>query len=42
MNNIVLDDKTLGDLECIMNGYFSPLETFMGKDDWESVCNDLH
>ena len=42
MNNVVLDDKTLGDLECIMNGYFSPLETFMGKDDWESVCNDLH
>ena len=42
MNSYVLDDKTLCDLECILGGYFSPLNTFMGSDDWSSVCSDLH
>lgn len=40
--NVVLDDKELCDLECILSGVFSPLKTFMNKDDWACVCLDLH
>lgn len=38
----VLDDKTLGDLECLMNGAFSPLSTFMCESDYNQVCENLH
>lgn len=38
---IVLDEKTLCDLECILGGYFSPLTTFMGENDWWNVCQNL-
>lgn len=40
--NIVLDNKTLCDLECIIDGYFSPLNTFMNKNDWYNVCSHMH
>lgn len=40
--NIVLDDKTLCDLECILSGVFDPIETFMNKSDWENVCKSMH
>ena len=39
---ICIDDKTICDLECILSGQFSPLTTFMGENDWKSVCEDLH
>jgi sulfate adenylyltransferase len=35
---ILLDDKTLCDFECIISNLFNPLKTFMNKDDWSSVC----
>ncbi len=40
--NLVLDDKTLCDLECILEGQFHPLNTFMGSADWREVCMNLH
>lgn len=40
--NVVLDDKTLCDLECLMNGYFDPINTFMNEKDWRNVCENLH
>ena len=42
MTNLVIDEKTICDLECIIDGYFNPLNTFMNKKDWESVCENLH
>tara|TARA_B100001093_G_scaffold485647_1_gene520262 strand:+ start:439 stop:2010 length:1572 start_codon:yes stop_codon:yes gene_type:complete len=39
---MILDSKLLGDLICILNGQFFPLETFMKKKDWENVCQNLH
>ena len=37
-----LTDRQICDLELILNGGFSPLTTFMGQKDYESVCADLH
>ena len=42
MKKLVLDQKMLGDLECLLGGYFYPLQTFMNENDWKSVCNTLH
>ena len=39
--NWVLTDRQICDLEMILNGGFSPLGGFLGKDDYESVINDL-
>ena len=39
--NHVLDDKTQCDLECILDGYFSPLTTFMTEKNWKLVCESL-
>ena len=39
---MILDTKCLGDLVCILNGQFSPLNTFMGESDWKNVCENLH
>ncbi len=36
-----LTDRQLCDLELLLNGGFSPLTTFMGETDYESVCNDM-
>lgn len=41
-NQLILDNRTINDLECILNGSFHPLKTFMNKKDWESVCTTLH
>ena len=38
----MLDDKSLCDLECLMDGYFAPLETFMNYNDWQNVCKYMH
>jgi sulfate adenylyltransferase len=38
---IIIDNRTLCDLECLLDGSFYPLKTFMGKDDWESVINKM-
>ncbi|MBH0170583.1 sulfate adenylyltransferase [Fictibacillus sp. 18YEL24] len=34
---IELDPISLSDLECLSNGAFSPLDSFMNKDDYEAV-----
>lgn len=36
-----LTPRQLCDLELLMNGGFSPLEGFLGRDDYESVARDL-
>ena len=40
--NILLDEKTIYDLECLLDGYFEPVNTFMNKEQWMSVCKNLH
>jgi sulfate adenylyltransferase len=37
-----LDPRALSDLQMISTGVFSPLEGFMGRDDYESVVADMH
>ena len=41
MNKIILDDKSLCDLECLLDGYFYPLTTFMDFNDWQNVCKNM-
>ncbi len=36
-----LTGRQVCDLDLLMNGAFSPLEGFMGEQDFESVCNDM-
>ncbi len=36
-----LTQRQLCDVDLLMNGAFSPLEGFLGKADYESVCNDM-
>ena len=36
-----LTGRQLCDLELLLNGGFSPLRGFMGRDDYESVCEDV-
>ena len=36
-----LGERQLCDLELILNGAFSPLEGFLGKDDYEHVLRDM-
>jgi sulfate adenylyltransferase len=36
-----LTPRQLCDLEMLMSGAFSPLETFLGKTDYESVCEKM-
>ena len=38
---VVLDEKTMCDLECILDGHFAPITTFMKEADWRSVCTNL-
>ena len=36
-----LTDRQLCDLELLLNGGFSPLTTFMGQADYETVCQEM-
>ncbi len=36
-----LTQRQICDLDLLMNGAFSPLEGFLGKDDYESVCDGM-
>lgn len=36
-----LTDRQLCDLELLLNGGFSPLDGFMGSEDYESVCREM-
>ncbi|MCS6813120.1 MAG: sulfate adenylyltransferase [Cyanobacteria bacterium] len=39
---VLLDKRSLSDLEMIAIGGFSPLTGFMERDDYEGVVNDMH
>ncbi len=36
-----LSQRQVCDLDLLMNGAFSPLEGFLGKDDYDSVCDSM-
>ena len=36
-----LTQRQVCDLDLLMNGAFSPLEGFLGKEDYESVCDNM-
>ena len=40
LSNFTLTDRHLNDLELILNGSFSPLKSFMNKNDYNSVINN--
>lgn len=40
--SVTLNDRQLCDLELLLTGGFSPLEGYMGKDDYESVLENMH
>src|SRR5438309_1352159 len=42
LTRLSLDRRALSDLQMISTGVFSPLEGFMGRDDYESVVEDMH
>ncbi len=39
--SVTLNDRQLCDLELLLTGGFSPLEGFMGEDDYESVLENM-
>ena len=41
LNNLVLNERQICDLELLLSGAFQPLESFMGKKDYESVIKDM-
>lgn len=40
-NILCLTKRQLCDLECILNGAFSPLTGFLNEDDYRSVCKTM-
>jgi len=36
-----LTQRQICDLDMLMNGAFSPLEGFLGQDDYERVCDEM-
>ena len=41
LKSLVLTDRQLCDIELIMSGAFAPLKGFLGKDDYDSVVNEM-
>ena len=41
LKSLVLTDRQLCDIELIMSGAFAPLNGFLGKDDYDSVVNNM-
>jgi len=39
--SVQISERTLCDLECLAIGAFSPLDRFMGKEDYQSVLNSM-
>jgi sulfate adenylyltransferase len=40
--SLTVDDRVLSDIEMIATGGLSPLEGFMGREDFEAVCHHMH
>ncbi len=41
LKNLVLNERQVCDLELLLNGAFKPLKSFMNKEDYYSVLNDM-
>ena len=41
LKSLTLTDRQLCDIELIMSGAFAPLNGFLGKDDYDSVLNNM-
>jgi len=41
LNSIQLSQRALNDLELLAVGAFSPLQSFMGKDDYDRVVHEM-
>jgi sulfate adenylyltransferase len=41
LTKIVLDSRTVSDLFMLAMGAYTPLEGFMGHDDWRGACQDM-
>jgi len=41
LSKLVMSSRETGDLIMLGIGGFTPLEGFMGKDDWKSVCEEM-
>jgi sulfate adenylyltransferase len=39
---VMVSSRETGDLLMLAIGGFTPLTGFMGKDDWQGVCKDMH
>ena len=39
--SLTLSERSLHDLECIATGIYSPLEGFVGEEDYHAIVNDL-
>ena len=42
LTRINISSREAGDLIMLGIGGFTPLEGFMGREDWRSVCDDMH
>ena len=41
LSTLTLSDRNLHDLECIATGIYSPLEGFVGEEDYHTIVNDM-
>jgi len=41
LRSVELSDRAVADLECIASGVYSPLEGFLGEDDYRGVVQDM-